>query len=511
MKRGRTIPMKIVLGAAAALLAAVAGFLFFREGETSPPIAVVEEALGAGVSAGDLLFAGQGLETDAKGRAVIRYPDRTRLELASQTRIRGLEVAGGKKLFVVRGRVTADVAPQPAGLPMTVRTAEAEAKVLGTKFVVGAATGSTRLEVEKGLVRLTRLSDRKSADVAAGQVAVAAAGADLVARAVFPPMTPDSWRFVPGTAMSRVAPDPAKFPGIQGRMGPDAVVAAWSGGAFDTKRNRLVLWGGGHTDYYGNEVYAFSVDTLAWERLTEPNPKPSLNNELNADGTPNGRATYNGLAYDAHADRLFAFGGAVAGNGFASCKSTLTLDFDARTWSVRRPAGTVPPPQLGCNASYDPATRKVWWGQNSGLYSYDYAADRWTKHNDDKFYYYTSAVDTKRGLWIVAGNGEVFAYDLRNGNPVRQAWKTAGGDALIKKGNPGLDYDPVRDRITGWAGGAVYTLDPETKAWMAHDSPGAPAPTPNGIYGRWRYVPSVEAFIVVTAAGGDLHFYKPGK
>jgi len=44
---------------------------------------------------------------------------------------------------------------------------------------------------------------------------------------------------------------------------------------------------------------------------------------------------------------------------------------------------------------------------------------------------------------------------------------------------------------------------------VATDSPGAPPPSPYGTYGRWRYVPSLDAFIVVTAVSGNVHFFKP--
>ena len=523
-KRGAGSRRKLWVAAAAAILVGIVG-IFFLSREGQEPIVVVDRAQGkvvrsdgSAIVAGERLFAGEGVGTNGQGRAVLRFNDGTRVELAAQTQISGLAAEEGKKLFVARGTVLADVAKQPPGRPMAIRTPEGEATIIGTKFAIEVKSGSTRLEVEKGLVRLTRLADRKFADVAAGQYAVAAANEDPVARSVAPAgaalirsMTPNSWRSVSGTALTKVAPDKAKFPGIQGRMGVEGVVSAWSGGAFDTKRNRLVLWGGGHTDYHGNEVYGFNVDTMVWERITEPTPNPKLNDEVNGDGTPNSRATYNGLAYMAHADRLFAFGGSVAGNGFAACRITWALDFDTRTWTNRAPAGANPPPDLGCTCAYDPLTRKIWWGENSGLYSYDYDGNRWAKHNEDPFYYYTSVVDTKRGLWVVVGNGRVFAYDIHGGSPARQTWNTTGGDELIRKSNPGLDYDPVRDRIVGWAGGAVYALDPETKAWAAFDVPGAPAPTPNGIYGRWRYVPSVDAFIAVTAAGEDVRFYKPGR
>jgi hypothetical protein len=107
------------------------------------------------------------------------------------------------------------------------------------------------------------------------------------------------------------------------------------------------------------------------------------------------------------------------------------------------------------------------------------------------------------------GGEAVFSYDVRNGRPVRTAWKTTGGDTVVRASNPGFDYDPVRGRLVAWAGGPVFTLDPETRTWTSTPAPNAPAPTQNGIFGRWRYVPSLDAFVVVTAIDQNVHFYKP--
>ena len=81
-------------------------------------------------------------------------------------------------------------------------------------------------------------------------------------------------------------------------------------GAFDTKRNQLVMWGGGLDDYFGNEIYALNLTTLSMTRLTEPATPYANYVETLADGTqPNSRHTYDGLAYMENVDRLFAFGG----------------------------------------------------------------------------------------------------------------------------------------------------------------------------------------------------------
>ena len=58
---------------------------------------------------------------------------------------------------------------------------------------------------------------------------------------------PGEWREIPKTALREVFPSQSNHPGW-GTIGPRGVVAAWSGAAFDTKRNVLIITGGGHTD-----------------------------------------------------------------------------------------------------------------------------------------------------------------------------------------------------------------------------------------------------------------------
>jgi hypothetical protein len=388
----------------------------------------------------------------------------------------------------------------------------------------------TRLEVEEGKVQLKNLAG-KTVDVVSGHFAVAAPGTELLARPMAPPsetpkmtpgaalvgkMPPNSWISVPDTHLRKVVPDPGQYPRIQGTMGPRGIMTSWSGGALDSARKRLIVWGGGSTNYRGTELYAFDLLALRWERLTDPTPDPVDGGTVNRDGTPNARDTFNGLAYVAHADRFFAMGGSLSGTKAQFGADTpWTFDFSSHRWIDPKPAGIQPRTGEGDNCAYDPATRKVWYlasnGQGGfGLYSYDVDANRWTKHTEDYLPNHTCAVDPRRGLLVAVGLGEVVTFDLR-GALTRQLWKTSGGDALVAIRAPGLDYDPRRDRLVGWAGGSVYSLDLETKAWTPSDAPGAPAPTPNGIYGRWRYVPSLDVFVVATNIDENVHLYKPGK
>ena len=72
-----------------------------------------------------------------------------------------------KELHLRYGSLSANVQPQPTDCPMLVHTPSAELKVLGTQFNVDALFESTRLTVNKGRVRLKRLTDGREVDVTA--------------------------------------------------------------------------------------------------------------------------------------------------------------------------------------------------------------------------------------------------------------------------------------------------------------------------------------------------------
>ena len=55
----------------------------------------------------------------------------------------------------------------------------------------------------------------------------------------------NTWIQVPASALMTVAPKHDQFPKTWGICGPASVVMAWCGAALDTKRDRLVIWGGG--------------------------------------------------------------------------------------------------------------------------------------------------------------------------------------------------------------------------------------------------------------------------
>ncbi len=165
-------------------------FVRAREKSTAPAVAAIGEVEGGvfvlsgsgrhPARPGRQILAGEGIES--VGRAVVIYPDSTRLEAGPGTLIREMDDRAGKKILLARGTVSAEVSRQPAGRPMAIETPHAEARVLGTRLTLLAGADSTRLEVLEGRVRFTRAGDRRTVDVMGGHYAVAAAGVELVPR-----------------------------------------------------------------------------------------------------------------------------------------------------------------------------------------------------------------------------------------------------------------------------------------------------------------------------------------
>ena len=101
----------------------------------------------------------------------------------------------------------------------------------------------------------------------------------------------------PGSNMSAVDPCPARNCPYTGAEGQAGVMNDWAGGAYDSTRDRLMVWGGGHAGYGGNEVYAFSLATGAWSRLTEPSNPITTCTDFYPDGRPASTHSYNFCNY----------------------------------------------------------------------------------------------------------------------------------------------------------------------------------------------------------------------
>jgi len=299
------------------------------------------------------------------------------------------------------------------------------------------------------------------------------------------------------------------------------VIRGWSGGIADTARNRLIIWGGGHNGYPGNEVYAFEVSALKMQRLNEPSPITPCK-AATSDGKANSRHTYGALAYIAHADRMFVFGGAWACPEGNVANDTWTLDLATLRWTRMDPTkGSGPRPSMfGAVAAYDLHTRKVILHDRNALWSYDYEQNSYMLLNPDAVntLHTNAVIDPKRRLFITFGDGRVTAYDIAPGSRYKpRDWsaQVSGCTALANSSSPGLAYDAAQDRIVGWPnfGDTVYIFNPDSKSCTARTFAGGPPdsahdssrPSSNGTFGRFQYFPALKVFVVVNDWDIDAH------
>jgi len=101
---------------------------------------------------------------------------------------------------------------------------------------------------------------------------------------------------------------------------PRNIIPAWSSFAWDSRRGDLILYGGGHANYAGNDVYRWRATTLNWERMslpsdiTSPGPYPWLTVD-GPNASPKAAHTYDNNIYLPIVDRLLTFGGPNFGLG----------------------------------------------------------------------------------------------------------------------------------------------------------------------------------------------------
>jgi hypothetical protein len=158
-------------------------------------------------------------------------------------------------------------------------------------------------------------------------------------------------------------------------------------------------------------------------------------------------------------------------------------------------------------ADYDPSTKLVYVyiANNDVLASYNPLTNTVTELLNHNSYgtpaYANGVLDPKHHVFFIIGAGFAGSYDLTKSPPVftRLSAQTSGCSGLQSLNYPGLAYDPVQDKIVGWAGGnTVYLFDTQTFACSAVTFPGGPpAQQTNGTYGRWRYFPALNIFALV--------------
>lgn len=236
--------------------------------------------------------------------------------------------------------------------------------------------------------------------------------------------------------------------------GPLAVTYAWSGMAWDGSRGNIILYGGGHANYVGNEVYLWQGSNGTWTRGSLPSQVDLSTGYVNGGGAPQSSHTYQTNIYAPINDRFVMFGGAAWNSGGAP------VDANGRTgvwwWNpaladankVGGATGTGWNPSSQGSNSWQARPYDPWVGMPAGSgRSYIYGTSAYRAENGKDVIYLTLDQNS-------SGLPALFRYELGSpGTP--DSWSMVGvdfGSAYIQSGAAAIDSANglfVRTALTG--------------------------------------------------------------
>jgi hypothetical protein len=313
---------------------------------------------------------------------------------------------------------------------------------------------------------------------------------------------------------------------VFGSSGPASVIHAWSGGAYASdlgSSGSLICYGGGHTDYEGNEVYRFDLATRTWSRLSNAYQGVSWprSSGIWPDGTPGVVHTYKQGGYHPGTKSYFCI--RVQTNLDASeLNKPVFFDTLTNTWrvGVQNSGGFI---SFGGYAVYDSSRDCIWGeGGDSGGSFGRYAmngngtAGTWTNFaNKGNYGYQVATRDPVNDILIVARFTNGFSVP---NNVAAIALASPGNSAIVLNtaNNPttnaqcGWEWSETKLAVIYWDSGAnVYQLKQgsgsfSSATWTYTNlTSGANTVTPTkdsrGTYNRFQLCKwgSVEVAIVV--------------
>jgi hypothetical protein len=334
------------------------------------------------------------------------------------------------------------------------------------------------------------------------------------------------WANIPGTSMRPVVPTASMLPDGGGATGPASVLTAWNGSAYDSDAQRLYFWGGGHTDYSGNEAYELDLETLKIARLTNPSPltapPPSGMNvsascRFPGDATPLSSHDYDGIVWCPVTQSvwLWPYSG-YCGQGSVMI-SGQCWEFNPAQKSWRRgPDVPKSPPGLGIfNACWVPNHKKILLQSNGSACWFDPASRAYSGWSPDfgSFGESTSCYVAHRDEVWICWNG-ILKVALKEPVPGRPESVVGPNNKPSSEiyGTTGMLYDPINKMLLLWSGGAdIWALNPDNLQWrFLPATAGSRAPSAHAVLSKWKYVSELACCIAYGDIDQGLWVWKPG-
>ncbi len=309
---------------------------------------------------------------------------------------------------------------------------------------------------------------------------------------------------------------------------PPNGITAFSGMAIDESNGQILLFGGGHSDYWGNEVWAWTMSARTWRKMYEPDALHNVSlsacqasvDNTNRPGmwTPSGRPisrhTYDSVEYISHLGLMMAGGSSTysganeylwsdtrpSGSGcyFNSPGDVWFYNPNTNAWSYKG-SSQVDKTRVGIGVSaYDSTTRQVIVLGRTANYEltthiYDPTANtfqqKFPASNPPWHGEIAATYDSKRHYVLFFGgeysnSDKLWAYSVDQNtwidlSPATGMRPTAGGGY-------GIAYDSAADVIVVYGRSGLWVYDYGTKAWSQPKTVISPQMT-SQVHGKFKY------------------------
>ena len=275
-----------------------------------------------------------------------------------------------------------------------------------------------------------------------------------------------------------------------GQAGFAAITEAWNGAVFASRfgaSGSMIVFGGGHNDYFGSDVHAFDLSTRQWSRISDGyvlgSPKDYgagavYPDTVYPDGSPLPPHTYDYVQYDAQGNDYLLFKGQTElGPHVKAASIAHMFNLDSLTWRRGRKH-----PSAILNSSgwttWD-SSRRIMWGHSGddgggnafiGFHpdgdNSDGTFGSWGRHYPNKLQgganHNAMQIDPTRDIIIVAVSAFDVLYAIEPSQPQREIIRltSAGKKPVISK-YAALEFAPNLDRFVYYSandGPQIYSI-----------------------------------------------------
>jgi len=249
----------------------------------------------------------------------------------------------------------------------------------------------------------------------------------------------------------------------------DAVVDGWVSGDLDTLRNRFTFpCGGGHLDWWGNQVIAY-IPTSSFKLLRTASSAyyaagSTNDGPRNIDGTPASKHTYDTVCYMSSIDKFYCGSGIYWWSGNSSPQVVWWWDpvTEQYTEKATRPGG------YASATVFDPATGLMYLRTSAGFYSYNPLVEL-SAPNVAAYtllFSQTAANTNASTLVLDSENRRIYRIEQRTASNPTGGLKMIDLNNLQAKektipttGDVDIETGPPSGIIMGYSPGLIYSTD----------------------------------------------------